>query len=113
MRRTRTGGKMRQCVRAARIGVVLLAFASATATGQDFPVKPIRIIGAASGGNSDVLSRFIQVGLTSSLGQQIVIDNRGAIAPAVVAKSPADGYTILISGSSVWLLPLLKPGVPW
>jgi hypothetical protein len=50
---TAQGGKMRQCVRASRIVAVLLAFASVTATGQDYPSKPIRIIGAASGGNSD------------------------------------------------------------
>jgi tripartite-type tricarboxylate transporter receptor subunit TctC len=68
---------------------------------------------AASGGNADVLGRFIQTGLTTALGQQVIVDNRGAIAPAVVAKAAPDGYTILVTGSSVWLLPLLKPGVPW
>ena len=68
---------------------------------------------AASGGNTDILSRFIQTGLSAGLGQQVIVDNRGAIAPAVVAKSPPDGYTILVSGSALWLLPLLKPGVPW
>jgi tripartite-type tricarboxylate transporter receptor subunit TctC len=91
----------------------LLALASGIASAQDYPVKPIRIIAAASGGNADVLARFIQTGLTTSLGQQVIVDNRGSIAPAVVAKSPPDGYSILITGSSVWLLPLLKPGVPW
>jgi tripartite-type tricarboxylate transporter receptor subunit TctC len=91
-----------------------LAFAAAPAAAQEqYPAKPIRVIAAASGGNADVLARFLQVGLTAGIGQQVVIDNRGAIAPAVVAKSPPDGYTILLTGSSVWLLPLLKPGVPW
>jgi tripartite-type tricarboxylate transporter receptor subunit TctC len=104
---------MRNPLRAAALAAVLLATASEIAVAQDYPAKPIRIIGAASGGNSDVLARFIQAGLTSSLGQQVIIDNRGAIGPAVAAKSPADGYTMLITGSSVWLLPLLKPGVPW
>jgi tripartite-type tricarboxylate transporter receptor subunit TctC len=73
----------------------------------------IRLVTAASGGNADVLGRFIQTGLTTALGQQVIVDNRGAIAPAVVAKAAPDGYTILVTGSSVWLLPLLKPGVPW
>jgi tripartite-type tricarboxylate transporter receptor subunit TctC len=90
-----------------------LALTAGGAAAQEYPVKPIRVIAAASGGNADVLARFIQTGLTGSLGQQVIVDNRGAIAPAVVAKSPPDGYTILITGSSVWLLPLLKPGVPW
>lgn len=91
----------------------LLALTNGIASAQDYPAKPIRIIAAASGGNADVLARFIQTGLTTSLGQQVIVDNRGSIAPAVVAKSPPDGYNILITGSSVWLLPLLKPGVPW
>lgn len=92
---------------------VLALVCGAAAAQEPFPAKPIRVIAAASGGNADVLARFLQAGLTANLGQQVVIDNRGAIAPAVVAKSPPDGYTILMTGSSVWLLPLLKKGVPW
>jgi tripartite-type tricarboxylate transporter receptor subunit TctC len=80
---------------------------------EAYPSKVIRLVTAASGGNADVLGRFIQTGLTTALGQQVIVDNRGAIAPAVVAKAAPDGYTILVTGSSVWLLPLLKPGVPW
>jgi tripartite-type tricarboxylate transporter receptor subunit TctC len=80
---------------------------------EQYPNKVIRLVTAASGGNADVLGRFIQTGLTASLGQQVIVDNRGSIAPAVVAKAPPDGYTLLVSGSSLWLLPLLKPGVPW
>ena len=96
-----------------RVAAITLALSSVAAVAQEFPSKPIRVIAAASGGNADVLARFLQVGLSSALGQQVVIDNRGAIAPAVVAKAPPDGYTVLMTGSSVWLLPLLKPGVPW
>jgi tripartite-type tricarboxylate transporter receptor subunit TctC len=96
-----------------RVFCGLLAVTSACALAQEYPVKPIRVITAVSGGNADVLARFIQNGLTASLGQQVIVDNRGSIAPAVVAKSPPDGYNILITGSSVWLLPLLKPGIPW
>jgi tripartite-type tricarboxylate transporter receptor subunit TctC len=93
-------------------GMLLLGCGAAIAQEQ-YPSKVIRFITAASGGNADVLGRFIQSGLTASLGQQVIVDNRGSIAPAVVAKAPPDGYTILVSGSSLWLLPLLKPGVPW
>lgn len=93
-------------------GMLLLGCGAAIAQEQ-YPSKVIRLITAASGGNADVLGRFIQSGLTASLGQQVIVDNRGSIAPAVVAKAPPDGYTILVSGSSLWLLPLLKPGVPW
>ena len=94
------------------IGVLLAAITAAHAQEQ-YPSKVVRLITAASGGNADVLGRFIQVGLSSGLGQQVIVDNRGSIAPAVGAKAPPDGYSILVSGSSLWLLPLLKPGVPW
>ena len=104
---------MRSRARSVAVISGVLALTGGMAAAQEYPAKPIRVITAASGGNADVLARFIQTGLTGSLGQQVVVDNRGAIAPAVVAKSPPDGYTILITGSSVWLLPLLKPGVPW
>ena len=97
----------------ARVAAATFAVTSGAAAAQEFPSKPIRVIAAASGGNADVLARFLQVGLSAGLGQQVVIDNRGAIAPAVVAKAPPDGYTLLMTGSSVWLLPLLKPSVPW
>jgi tripartite-type tricarboxylate transporter receptor subunit TctC len=93
--------------------VTLGALACASTHAQEYPAKVIRLVTAASGGNADVLGRFIQVGLTAGLGQQVIVDNRGSIAPAVVAKAPPDGYTILVSGSSLWLLPLLKKGVPW
>ena len=96
------------------IACALAVFVLGSAHAQEqYPNKVIRVIAAASGGNADVLARFLQTGLAAGLGQQVVIDNRGPIAPAVVAKSPPDGYTLLMTGSSVWLLPLLKPGVPW
>ena len=96
------------------IGCAAVPAANGAANAQEqFPTKPIRVVAAASGGNADVLARFLQVNLAAGLGQQVVIDNRGSIAPAVVAKSPPDGYTILLTGSPVWLLPILKPGVPW
>jgi tripartite-type tricarboxylate transporter receptor subunit TctC len=95
------------------IAAAALAFACGGAMAQEYPSKPIRVIAAAAGGNTDVLARFLQSGMSGGLGQQVVVDNRGSIAPAVVAKAPPDGYTVLLSGSSLWLLPLLKPGVPW
>jgi tripartite-type tricarboxylate transporter receptor subunit TctC len=50
--------------------------------------------------------------MTESLGQQVIVDNRGSIATEIVAKSPPDGYTILIDGSPLWLLPLFR-SVSW
>lgn len=92
----------------------MLVFAGAAAYAQEqYPSKVVRIVTPASGGNADIVARFIASGLTASLGQQVIVDNRGAIAPGVVAKAPPDGYTLLVTGSPAWLLPLLTPGVPW
>ncbi|MGZ8263655.1 MAG: tripartite tricarboxylate transporter substrate-binding protein [Burkholderiales bacterium] len=94
--------------------VTACALQPAAAPAQDaYPSKVIRIVTSAAGGNADVLARFVATGLTSAMGQQVIVDNRGAIAPAVVAKAPPDGYTLLVNGSPQWLLPLLRPGTPW
>ncbi len=86
---------------------------TSTGSGQAYPTKVIRIVTSAPGGGSDVLSRLIAPGLTESLGQQVIVDNRGSIAPEIVAKTPPDGYTVLVSGSPLWVLPLLRAHTPW
>ena len=87
--------------------------ATSTGSGHAYPNKIIRIVTSAPGGGSDVLSRLIAPGLTESLGQQVIVDNRGSIAPEIVAKAPPDGYTLLVSGSPLWVLPLLRANTPW
>ncbi len=92
----------------------MLVFAGAAVYAQEqYPNKVVRIVVPATGGNADILARVLSGGLAASMGQQFIVDNRGAIAPGVVAKAPPDGYTLLVTGSPAWLLPLLSPGVPW
>jgi len=80
---------------------LLLALTTAAAA-QNYPTKPIRlIIPFPAGGSNDVVGRVIAGHLSERLGQQVVVDNRGAGAGGVVgtdaaAKSPNDGYTLLI-----------------
>ena len=74
--------------------------------GQDFPTKPIRIVTTAPGGSSDVVMRVVAQGL--SLGQPMVIDNRGLIGAELVSKAAPDGYTLLVDGASVWISTLLQ-----
>jgi tripartite-type tricarboxylate transporter receptor subunit TctC len=71
------------------------------ATAQDYPVRPVRlVIPFPPGGSNDVVGRLVATHLSERLGKQIVVDNRsgagGVIGTEVVAKSPPDGYTLLI-----------------
>ena len=80
---------------------ILAASLPLNAHAQTYPVKPIRVINAfAPGGASDVVARNFAAKLTESLGQQVTVENRpgagGNIAGELVARSPADGYTLLI-----------------
>ena len=89
------------------------------AFGQPFPSRPIRlVVGFAPGGAADLVARTLQEPLQRNLGQPIVVDNRpgagSSIAAEYVAKSPADGYTLLIaSPSSILVNPLLSPANPF
>jgi len=92
----------------------MTVLASGSVLGQEkYPSKIIRIVTAASGGGSDVLSRLVAPGLAENMGQQVIVDNRGAIAPEIASRAAPDGYTVLFSGSPLWLLPLLRKNIPW
>src|SRR5690348_12709369 len=96
------------------VAVPCLLYAG-TLMAQNYPTKPIRIITGGAGSNGDFASRLIAPVLTASLGQQIVVENRqsGIILGDTVAKSPPDGYTVMITGSSFWLAPFLQSNVSW
>jgi tripartite-type tricarboxylate transporter receptor subunit TctC len=72
-----------------------------TALAQPYPAKPIRIVvGFPAGGPTDIVTRSMAPKLTESLGQPVVVENRagagGVIATEQVAKSPPDGYTLVM-----------------
>jgi len=80
---------------------VLLSLASAFAQAQAYPSKPVRlIIPFPPGGSNDLVGRAVAAQLGDRLGQSVVIDNRGGgggtIGINAAAKSPADGYTLLL-----------------
>ena len=68
---------------------------------QDFPVKPVRmVVPFAAGTTTDIVARAVAEGMARQIGQSVVVENRagagGGIGSDLVAKSPADGYTILM-----------------
>jgi tripartite-type tricarboxylate transporter receptor subunit TctC len=82
-----------------------LCLVSATASAQDYPTKPVRIVVPyAAGGGTDALARYLAHGLERRLGQPFVIENRPgqgtAIGAAYVARAAPDGYTLLAATSS-------------
>jgi tripartite-type tricarboxylate transporter receptor subunit TctC len=85
--------------------LLALSAAVAPAWGQGYPSKPIRlVVGFAPGGAADTASRAIGEPLGRILGQSVIIDNRpgngSSLAAEIVAKAPADGYTMLIASPS-------------
>ena len=84
------------------------AMAPNGAFGQDYPTRPIRVVTSGAGGSSDFASRLIAPALTGSVGQQVVVDNRGNTAGEIASRAPPDGYTLLVDGASHWIGPLLQ-----
>jgi tripartite-type tricarboxylate transporter receptor subunit TctC len=78
-----------------------LAAAAPHALGQAFPNKPIKIVVPfPAGGTTDIVARLVGQRMTETMGQTVVVENRGGaggqLGAEVVAKAPADGYTILM-----------------
>ena len=93
----------------------MMCITAAGAWAQTYPTKPIRIVTAEAGGGSDIVSRIIGQGLNTAWGKPVVVDNRGGgvVAGDIVARAPADGYTLLYYGSTLWLLPMIRKDVPY
>jgi len=89
------------------IGVMVLG--AGMVFGQDYPNKTVRIITGAAGGGSDFTARVAAQGITGPLGQPVVVENRTVLlATEAVAKAPSDGYTLVVNGNSLWILPMLQ-----
>ena len=94
-----------------------LAFAAA-AHAQSYPAKPVRIVVPfAPGGGTDVIARHLATGLSESLKRQFIVDNRaganGIVGTEIVARAPADGYTLLFVSSPHSINPALYSKLPY
>ncbi|MCW5605823.1 MAG: tripartite tricarboxylate transporter substrate binding protein [Burkholderiales bacterium] len=102
-----------------RLILLMAMLVPAIAGAQDFPSKPVRIVvGFAPGGSNDLVARALGARMSTALGQQVLVDNRpganGIIATEHVMRSPADGYTVILTGVSTFVLnPLVYAKVPY
>ena len=103
-----------------RVFIVFIAFiANVSAQSQPYPNKPIKIISPfATGGIADTFSRVVGQGLSESLGQPVVVENKtgggGNIGADFVAKAPADGYTLVMGNiGSHAVNPYLMKNMPY
>lgn len=99
------------------IAAAILSVA-APAYSQSYPARPIRVVVPnAPGSSADIVARLITPPLAKRLGQRIVVDNRAGagtmIGGEVVAKSPPDGYTLLMGLSTLAINPVMYRKVPY
>jgi len=92
------------------LAVLIASLAAGTAAAQQYPTKPVRIVvGFAPGGGSDFIARVIANKLTERFGSQVIVENRpgagSTLGTELVVKSPADGYTLLLSSASYTVNP--------
>ena len=94
--------------------ITIMALVTGIAYGQAYPTKPIRLLAAEVCGGNDFTSRQIAQGISGPLGQPVIVENRAAIiAIETLPKSPPDGYTLLVGGSTIWIQPFMRDNVPW
>src|SRR5215472_10664173 len=98
------------CCKALVFTTAILAFSSHDILAEDYPSRPLRLLTTAAGGGNDFLARQIAPGMSAAMGQPVVVDNRGAslAVSEIASKAAPDGYTLLVNGSSVWIVPMLQ-----
>jgi tripartite-type tricarboxylate transporter receptor subunit TctC len=90
------------------------AAVAAATSDQPYPDRPIRMLTNPPGGAPDFTARLLAQSLPGLLGEQVIVDNRAStISIETAAKAPADGYTVLVTGSALWLSPFMRSHTPW
>lgn len=98
---------------------ILAAVAGApSANAQNYPTRPIRwIVPVPAGATTDIVTRLVAQKISEAWGQQVIVDNRpgasGIIGAELVAKSPTDGYTLLMVPATYAVIPSIYPKMPY
>src|SRR5262245_56232128 len=100
------------------IAAVVACLAVGAAHPQTYPVKPVRmVVPFPPAGGTDVIARYVAAGMSESLNRQVIVDNRGGangiIGTEIVARAPADGYTLLFVSSPHSVNPSLYAKLPY
>jgi tripartite-type tricarboxylate transporter receptor subunit TctC len=100
------------------LSAVVAVVAAGAVSAQPYPAKPVRIVVPfAPGGGTDVIARHLATGMTESLKRQVIVDNRaganGIVGTEIVARSPADGYTLLFVSSPHSINPSVYARLPY
>jgi tripartite-type tricarboxylate transporter receptor subunit TctC len=100
------------------LSAVVLAFLASGAGAQNYPNKPVRfIVPYAAGGSSDIIARLYGQRLSETLGQNFVVDNRpgagGMVGTDILAKSPPDGYSLILQDMPHTINPAVYGKVPY
>ena len=101
-----------------RLFIIFALAVPAAALAQTYPAKPVRVVVPfPPGGGTDIVARTVTPKMAEILGQPFVIENRagagGNIGTEAVAKSPADGYTLLVASASTAINTTLVPNLSW
>jgi len=101
-----------------RLAAALTLASLASVAAAQYPNKPVRIINPfAAGGTGDIITRSVAQKITETTGKPIVVENRtgagGRIGYEAVIKSPADGYTLVLSDTTFTMMPALYRNLPW
>ncbi len=90
--------------------IAMMVLGADVVAGQDYPTKPVRILTGGPGGSNDILARLLAKELTDVWNKPVIVENRssGIIPIEIVSKASPDGYTLLVNGNSIWIVPLLE-----
>jgi len=113
----KNGWRLRSAARALACAVALVVLASVQPASA-YPDRPITVVVPfAPGGPTDIIARILSLALSQSLGQQVIVDNRGGAAGNIgmgqVARATPDGHTLLLASTAIAVNPALFKNLPY